>query len=73
MNQQEHDQYHQHVDEGHGALPQRNGVEAWRRSGHEAGEWPVARVRPLDEPRMRAALEGDRQAQMLAFGEAIEA
>ena len=34
---------------------------------------PHWRVRPLDERRMRAALEGDRQAQMLAFGEAIEA
>ena len=34
---------------------------------------PHWRVRPLDERRMRAALEGDRQAEMLAFGEAIEA
>ncbi|MBU8974972.1 hypothetical protein JI752_002350 [Lysobacter sp. MMG2] len=30
-------------------------------------------VRALDEPRMRAAISGDRQAEMLAFGEAIEA
>ncbi len=30
-------------------------------------------VRPLDESRMRAALADDRQAQMLAFGQAIEA
>lgn len=34
---------------------------------------PQWRVRPLDERRMRAALAGDRQAEMLAFGEAIEA
>lgn len=30
-------------------------------------------IRPLDEARMRAALAGDRQAHMLAFGEAIKA
>lgn len=34
---------------------------------------PHWRIRPLDERRMRAALVGDRQAEMLAFGEAIEA
>jgi hypothetical protein len=30
-------------------------------------------VRPLDERHMRAALDGDCQAQMLAFNEAIQA
>ncbi|MDI9240422.1 hypothetical protein QLQ15_16060 [Lysobacter sp. LF1] len=30
-------------------------------------------VRTLDEPHMRAALNGDRNAQMLAFNEAIQA
>lgn len=34
---------------------------------------PRWNVRALDEPRMRAALDGDRRAEMLAFGEAIEA
>ncbi|HEY0506314.1 MAG TPA: hypothetical protein VGD42_22750 [Lysobacter sp.] len=34
---------------------------------------PQWRVRALDESRMRAALSGDRRAEMLAFGEAIEA
>lgn len=34
---------------------------------------PQWRVRTLDESRMRAALSGDAHAQMLAFGDAIEA
>jgi hypothetical protein len=34
---------------------------------------PRWRVRSLDESRMREALSGDRRAEMLAFGEAIEA
>ncbi|GAA5076295.1 hypothetical protein [Lysobacter panacisoli] len=34
---------------------------------------PRWNVRELDESHMRTALEGDRRAEMLAFGEAIEA
>lgn len=34
---------------------------------------PQWRVRALDESLMRAALSGDRRAEMLAFGEAMEA
>lgn len=36
----------------------------------DAAHWIV---RPLDEPRMRAAVQGDERARMLTFGEAVEA
>lgn len=40
---------------------------------HEPTIAPRWIVRRLDEPHMRAALNGDRHAQMLAFNEAIRA
>jgi len=40
---------------------------------HAAGVTPRWAVRSIDESRMRTALTDDARAQMLAFGEAIEA
>ncbi len=76
------------LDQDDHSLHARNGPDRWDSLWYAAGPGPsyflavcmpegcVAprwRVRRLDETRMRAALSGDHRAEMLAFGEAIEA